>query len=208
MFETAIAIEGYQARVEDRAEVIDLGPATRVLVVADGAGGRAGGEAAAERAVGFLRAAITSEASVRTPRQLCRLLSRADAAVLADADAGETTCVVVSVSARVVVGASVGDSEAWIVTADGYHDLTAGQQRKPVLGSGAAEPAAFRSGPLRGTLLAGSDGLFKYADAEAICGAVRHTPLAAAPERLVDLVRLRSGALWDDVSVLLCRAGP
>ena len=66
----------------------------------------------------------------------------------------------------------------------------------------------FRSGPLRGTLLVGSDGLFKYADADAICGAVRDAPLGAAPERLVGLVRLRSGALWDDVSILLCRAGP
>ena len=106
-----MTVEGYQARVEDRAEVIELGPAVRVLIVADGVGGRSGGEAAAERAVGFLRGAITSEAAVRTPRALGRLLARADAAVLADADAGETTCVVVAVSARGVAGASVGDSK-------------------------------------------------------------------------------------------------
>jgi hypothetical protein len=33
------------------------------------------------------------------------------------------------------------------------------------------------------------------------------TPLACAVEELIDLMRLRSGNLQDDVTVVLCRAG-
>ena len=49
----------------------------------------------------------------------------------------------------------------------------------------------------------GSDGLFKYIDAESI----RRTVLEAGPESacqtLIDLVRLRNGTLQDDVGVVV-----
>jgi hypothetical protein len=49
--------------------------------------------------------------------------------------AGETTGVVVVVSPAGLIGVSVGDSAAWLITGTGIDDLTAGQRRAR-LGSG------------------------------------------------------------------------
>lgn len=211
MFETATHVEGYydgyHTEVEDRAEVIPLDDgATLVLVVADGAGGRAGGAWAADVAVQQVRAWATDRHRVGeiNERALCRLLLDVDRALVDDPSAGETTAVVAAVSPLGVVGASVGDSGAWQITPTGWDDLTE-QQRKPMLGTGEAFPVAFKTGPLRGTLLVASDGLWKYADAPAVCQTARHSPLGDAAARLLDLVRLCSGGLHDDVSVVLCR---
>ena len=65
--------------------------------------------------------------------------------------------------------------------------------------------APFRRAYGEGTLLVATDGLWKYAGPEAICRVVRENDLRAAAKGLVDLVRLRSGALPDDVTVALCR---
>ena len=56
---------------------------------------------------------------------------------------GESTVVVVDVRADSICGASVGDSQAWIVNGADITDLTARQHRKPLLGSGEAEPVGF-----------------------------------------------------------------
>ena len=50
LFETARVIEGYRDELEDRAEVIERG-SELVIVVADGAGGRAGGARAADTVI-------------------------------------------------------------------------------------------------------------------------------------------------------------
>lgn len=100
----------------------------------------------------------------------------------------------------------IGDCSAWLIAADDYVDLTADQIRKPMLGSGRARGTTFAAELGATTLLVASDGLTKYAAPSAICGVVRDTPnLQAAAERLVDCVRLRSGGLQDDVSVILVR---
>ena len=54
-------------------------------------------------------------------------------------------------------------------------------------------------------MLVATDGLVKYAPAARICAAARDKSLHAAAGKLVDLVRLKSGALPDDVGVALCR---
>ena len=64
-FEIARVVEAYESELQDRAEVIETAGGL-VVVVADGAGGRAGGAEAAERAVEMIRAA----AAVTPPRQL------------------------------------------------------------------------------------------------------------------------------------------
>lgn len=54
------------------------------------------------------------------------------------------------------------------------------------------------------------DGLLKFATPARICGFVRSVPdLATASEQLIDGVRLRSGGLQDDTSLILlrCSAG-
>jgi PPM family protein phosphatase len=97
---------------------------------------------------------------------------------------------------------SVGDSAAWIVGGGGVDDLTLGQ-RKARLGSGRAAPVSFRRDGLDGTLVVGTDGLFKYATPSGIGEAVRDRSPEEAAERLVEVVRLPSGAFQDDVAVVV-----
>ena len=65
----------------------------------------------------------------------------------------------------------------------------------------------FERPQLDGVLLVATDGLFKYASAPVIAGVVRDGTVAEAAERLLDLVRLRSGKVADDVAVVLVRRG-
>jgi PPM family protein phosphatase len=102
------------------------------------------------------------------------------------------------------VGGSVGDSGAWIVTADELVDLTACQARKPLLGSGISRPVAFGPEPFRGRLLLATDGLFKYATRDRILSAMKIDDPESAAALLIDAARLKSGALQDDVGLLLC----
>ena len=50
-----------------------------------------------------------------------------------------------------------------------------------------------------------SDGLFKYAAGEVIADIVRANPIGVATEKLVQLVRLQSGRVPEDVMVVLVR---
>lgn len=229
MHETALVLDSYRAASEDRAEVIETGEAgTVVLVVADGVGGRENGGPAAQKAVGLVREAVSTGADARRlgsdARAWHRLLTEIDRALFDDLDAGETTLAAVCVTPRRIVGASVGDSEAWLVTAGGHFDLTGAQVRKPYLGSGAARPVPFALNlpPPPGNpespsssaavLLMATDGLFKYAPPERILDTA--TTAAVEPDadlnetarRLAELARSSgSGNLYDDIAVLLCR---
>ena len=102
-------------------------------------------------------------------------------------------------SGNQIFGASVGDSEAWLFTSTAKTHLTKGQFRKPFLGSGETLAVKFTFQTTPGTLLVATDGLWKYTSYEKI-----HDQLHAGPdnlpERLTNLVRLRSGGLQDDVA--------
>jgi len=56
-----------------------------------------------------------------------------------------------------------------------------------------------------GILIVGTDGLFKYTTPTKLCTTARTPELDAVPARLVELVRLRSGNLQDDIAVVACR---
>jgi serine/threonine protein phosphatase PrpC len=207
LLETAKVIEGYRAECEDRAEILEVGAAV-LVVVADGAGGRPGGARAAEAVLDGVRQAAAAGFSGLDPWAWCKLLAEIDRAVSRDPAAGETTAVAATVTPAGLAGASVGDSAAWRVTAKGWYDLTRRQERKPFLGTGAARPVPFALGAWDGTLLVATDGLLKYTSAERIAEAARGPDLPRAAGQLVDLVRLRSGGLQDDVAVVLCRPSP
>ena len=66
-------------------------------------------------------------------------------------------------------------------------------------------PVPFSARRFEGTLLLASDGLFNYTSDERISEVAREAEIEPAATHLVELVRLRSGALPDDVSVVLCR---
>jgi serine/threonine protein phosphatase PrpC len=127
-----------------------------------------------------------------------------DKQVAATRDAGETTLIALQAGGAMVAGASVGDSEAWVVNGADVRVLTVDQQRKPLVGSEATSPVAF-AGELRGTLVVASDGLFRFATKGKIVETIGKVSLPDLPKSLVDLTRLRSGKLQDDVAVLVAR---
>jgi serine/threonine protein phosphatase PrpC len=66
-------------------------------------------------------------------------------------------------------------------------------------------PVSFTRGLLEGTLLVASDGLLKNTSLEKITATILTADFDDAASKLVELVRYQSGALPDDVSVLLVR---
>jgi PPM family protein phosphatase len=187
---------------QDRGLIVHDGPRT-VLCVADGAGGRSGGIEAATMATEFVRTNVTTLMNADTCAELLR---RMDAGVAKDAIAGETTCALAVLTSEAIFGASVGDSGIWLIPGEGAHiDLTGGQQRKPFIGSGSAWPVPFRHPLQHGWLLLATDGLLKYAAAERIIDTCRHPADEAAAQRLIELVRYPSGAMPDDVTLILAK---
>jgi hypothetical protein len=73
-----------------------------------------------------------------TPEDWARCLYEADQALVRSG--GQCTAVVVEISEGRLVGASVGDSGAWLLTGKAIIDLTENQHRKPLLGSDEAMP--------------------------------------------------------------------
>ena len=121
---------------------------------------------------------------------------------------GQTTAVVVATNGWAAVGASIGDSGAWLIRPTDLIDLSARQPTKPLLGDRLVEPATFalemRSGD---NLLLATDGVLKYANADTICATVRRPGLTADEtcSAIVRLPRLPNGTLQDDVGLVLFR---
>jgi serine/threonine protein phosphatase PrpC len=136
------------------------------------------------------------------------LLRSLDLTLFAEPAAGEATAIIALVTPQLVVGASVGDSEAWLIRHGVELVLTEAQNRKPLLGSGRAEPVGFGPVRLEGRLVVASDGLFKYCDRERLLSVATAEPLGVAATNLVAEARLPSGALQDDVSIVLCDRTP
>jgi serine/threonine protein phosphatase PrpC len=186
---------------EDRAEVFTRGD-DLVVVVADGAGGIRGGALASAAVVETVRSVADNPTlDVHDANLWTVLLGEADGTLSARM-AGETTAVIVVVGPTGVTGVSVGDSEAWVVTARSNDDLTRSQERAR-LGSGRAVPVAFERLRLDGALLVATDGLFKYASPGRIASTVRAGEVSRAAERLAALVQLPSGGFQDDVAVVV-----
>jgi PPM family protein phosphatase len=189
-------------RSEDTAEVFEREDVL-VVALADGVGGVRDGAMASGVFVTAVRAAVDDPAfAVDSVRQWADLFRVTDAA-LAKNNVGQTTGVVVVAGPRKLIGVSTGDSEAWVVESTRVENLTVGQETKRRLGSGQVTPAAFERQALSGVLLVASDGLFKYAAMDVIAGMVRASPIQIVAKQLVELVRLRSGRLADDVSLVL-----
>ncbi len=172
-----------------------------VIVVADGAGGVAGGAQAAQTVCDLIVAHVHTSSP---PGSWVDELRAIDLHIATLGAGGLSTAVVLEIREGKIVGASVGDSGAWMVSKTEVIDLTQHQVRKPLLGSGAAIPVGFGPIPLSGRLLIGTDGLFKYASRENIIAGARKGTVDEAIPALVDAVRLRNGKLQDDIAVVLC----
>jgi serine/threonine protein phosphatase PrpC len=194
-FVHAIEIAPRRGEGQDRALVLPCEHGV-VVAVADGAGGTSGGERAAKAVVDRV-ASVASHAY-----DWSMLLAELD---LSQIGYGQTTAVVLWITPEKIVGASAGDSGAWIIRDTGIEDITYRQHRKPLIGDGAVV-TSIEAGPLDGgTVLVASDGLLRFAKHEDIARIALGPDLAAAAKALIELVRLPSGQLPDDVSVVLCR---
>ena len=178
-----------------------------VVALADGAGGTSNGAFAAQAVVDAAR--DLARPGDRSPEDCVALLQALDADPRR-LHGGQTTAVLLVLDDVGLVGASAGDSEAWLVDPDQrIKSLTANQLRKPLVGSG-AQVTPFRDTALGRagaeiTLLVASDGLFRFAAAADIARIVVGDDLATAAEQLVSLVRTPTGALLDDISLVLVR---
>lgn len=189
---------------EDRAAV-ECFPWGVAVVIADGAGGTGSGDAAADFVIDRVHHGLRAQQRAPEPRALADLLAEADQALLHTGIGGESTAAVACIGGGQIVGAGVGDSGVHLLRRASDMVLTSRQRRKPLLGSGRALPVGFGPVGFDGVLLAATDGLLGYLRT----GAARILPgavdLAAATETLVEGVRLRSGALPDDVAVVVVR---
>ncbi len=188
----------------DAAQVFERDDAL-VVVVADGRGGIRGGDEASRSLVAVVESAVNDPAFAAKDVGAWVDLFRSRDVALALKGAGETTGVVIALGPEGLLGLSIGDSEAWVVTPGGVDNLTVGQQTRQRLGSGRVDLATFARPSLAGVLVIATDGLFKFASQEVIARIVRAGPFETAAERLVELVRHPSGALADDVAVVLVR---
>jgi serine/threonine protein phosphatase PrpC len=186
-------------RGEDRVLIEHCGSRT-LAMVADGAGGTGGGAAAATMACS-LAAQRMRTGSTGTAEDWQSCFYEMDQALFRTG--GQCTAVVVEISGGSIVGASVGDSGAWMLTGNAIVDLTENQQRKPLLGSDESLPVGFGPFKWSGRLLIATDGLFNYAVASDIARLAMAGSVEDAVENLIADVRLRSGALQDDVGIIL-----
>ena len=177
-----------------------------LCLLADGQGGRAGGVEAAQLAC---RAA--EEAALRLAPKILEkpaawptVLVQADLAVLADPAAGFTTLIGFCLREGVLAGASSGDSAVMAVSGQGgARDLTQRQHKNPPVGSGGATFVPFASVLARPwTVLAMSDGVWKYVGWDRLVRAVTGTRTEPLVETLQRAARLRNGQLPDDFTVV------
>ena len=164
-----------------------------VIAIADGAGPANVGAGAAQRVIDAATDGDPVSALVGVDRALAGTGMR-------------TTGIIAVVTDREIRGAGAGDSGVWLVHAQGVVDLTEHQPRT-LLGDG-ARATPFQATLAPGvTVVAATDGLLKYARPADIARLAR-LELDAAAGSLVELVRLRSGALPDDVTVVVARVAP
>jgi PPM family protein phosphatase len=198
--ETITATESYRERCEDRVAVFASDERT-VIVVADGAGGIGAGDVAAE----FVVRQIESELHrVHSADQWADTLRQIDCRITS----GETTAVIVDVRPYGIAGASVGDSEAWVIKNGKIMDLTVNQNRKPLVGSGAASPVPFMCSPLDGVLLVATDGFCNYVKRDRVPPMIAQSDFYSISRHCIEMVRLPSGALWDDIGIVAARIKP
>jgi len=163
----------------DRLSV--LRDAHRTLIaLADGADSSEGAQAAAARTVDELARCFRSGPLPDDPRDWVMMLEGIDHVILKDSDAGETSALVILVHDGVVVGASVGNSLAYIVSPTGTKKLLTNRQHaRARIGTGLAAPLGFGPTPLDGKLITRRAARFEPRQAPAPAS----SPRWPAPER-------------------------
>jgi serine/threonine protein phosphatase PrpC len=208
LFQIGLATAAATLENQDCAAFFEF-PTGLWLIIADGAGGLSGGKQAAELLIQIVTETLASETEIFS-EQLAAILKEADNRLFVHPRAGETTAVLINLHNNRINGASVGDSGAFLLQTQPEMEiieLTAQQQRKPLLGSGIAQPISFGNIPFTGTLLLATDGLIKYSKIKNSYKIVFNNEVPLGAHLLVESVRYASGNLPDDVTVIVCRKG-
>lgn len=202
-YEFEIVVEGARDGGDDRCAVFVEG-ARAILALADGAGGVIGASRAAQALIDHVE---DKRSRLHDAASCAALLATVDMELERDRDAGETTGIVAVIADGVVMGASVGDSAARILGPTRRQLLTRHRVDRTRLGRGDAVPMIFRGLLGADTLLLASDGLWDYARLDAVVRAVRQPSLGRVAHECLAAARLPSGALPDDVGLILVRDG-
>ncbi len=186
-----------QIENQDRVSIVE-NDEDILIILSDGAGGTSGGTEAAEFTVNNLLIS-NAQNPVDTLRDL-------DESIFTNPKTGEATVVYLRISEGKISGASIGDSEAWLIQGEKIVDITENQHRKPLLGTGRAIVKGFHDIPFVGTLIVASDGLTKYVPISKIISTITdNNNLDVCCIKLIELVRYKSGILSDDTTVILCK---
>lgn len=195
--------EPSREKSHDRVNVVQRGRRT-VIALADGAGGMSGAAEAAEQVVCSLTAAFMNETVDATPDACAQALAILDQAVASNPRTGESTGLLVVIDGDALVGASVGDCAAWVVSQSSEpRELTAQQMRKPRMGTRRASPVGFGPTRLDGVLIMVTDGVADYITGEEVRALARRVEGEEFPRALLDHVRLPSGKLTDHATVVV-----
>lgn len=125
-----------------------------LIAIADGASADAASHAAAALAVRELAHCFRNGILPDNPRDWEMILEGIDLSVFKDPVAGESSTLVMCVRQGVVVGAAVGDSLAYVVSANRGARLLAGAQGSvPRIGTAMARPIGFGPVQLDGKLI-------------------------------------------------------
>ena len=197
---------GSGARSMDRVRVLAQDGALAVAL-ADGAGGTASGERAADAAAEALDGADVRSWLQTDGLTAAARLDALDRRLARSPHGGQCTAVLVGIGEGRLAGASVGDSAVWCGDHEARFELTRAQSRKPLVGDGGATAVAFAAEFAAefatGRVLVASDGLFHYAPGDEIWRVAMTGTVDEAVRALVTLVRLPGGSLCDDVSIVL-----
>jgi serine/threonine protein phosphatase PrpC len=231
-----------QTENEDSAAIIQLGDDSLVLAVADGVGGAAAGREASNATVRTLSRVLTKLPEEGAPLRPAILdaVEAANKAVLGLARGAATTLVVAQLDATRLQSYHVGDSELLTVGQRGRikqrvvpHSPTgfaveAGlldadeavqhDQRHVLFNVIGSSDMRVEVGPalrlaVHDTVLLASDGLFDNLYIDEIVDTIKHGPLVAAADRLVERVHARMNGAGtadqpckpDDLTVVLFR---
>jgi PPM family protein phosphatase len=178
--------------------------ATRLLVVAEGAGSH-GAAVACSHALGALRNQRLFPDSVAEPEFWERQLGTIDQMLFANDDCGECSLAVVAMNGGRIIGASAGDCGAFMAAGGQVWELTAGQHLKPRLGSADARPVGFGPYPAGASLLLASHGLSRRVGLAQLQPPMELQDTAAAGQALLALAEQRRGYDPLRLALLLAR---
>jgi len=197
MFEFSSYLEQQNVKGDDALYVVEIGSVIW-FCISDGAGGTGQGEKASRYIVEKFKEQTLIE-GFDSPEDFELFLRKIDMVLSRESHGGEATAIAGKILEGVVVGASVGDSEAWLFNLEYDYELTAMKNIKPLLGSGSSIPIGFGPMNVERFMLLGSDGLFKYVKHKEIKFVLSSNTKAA---QIAELAKNETGKLQDDISAI------